>query len=109
MPKSVATVHLRVLERRRSKETPWNTSDWACPDGRAAQWLNLLATMYPPQFSKLGVQLSLELVADLGSQLALRKPTIRRPISVSTGIKRTVNGSKEIAKCVAEMSRKQVA
>jgi len=28
---------------------------------------------------------------------------------VSTGIKRTVNGSKEVAKCVAERSLKQVA
>ena len=51
----------------------------------------------PPRFSKLGVQLGLELVADLGSQLGPAKPTIRRPISVSAGIKRTVNGSKEIA------------
>ena len=33
-------------------------------------WLNVQATIDPPQFSKLGVQLSLELVADLGSQLA---------------------------------------
>ena len=61
---------------------------------------------FNPQIRHL---LSLELVADLGVSSALRKPTIRRPISVSTGIKRTVNGSKEVAKCVAERSLKQVA
>ena len=55
---------------------------------------NVHATMIRP-VSKLGMQLSLELVTDLGSQLGPAEADDQAAILVSTGIKRTVNGSKE--------------
>ena len=63
----------------------------------------------PAQFPKPILQLGLELVAGLGVGSALRNRTMRRPISVITGTKRTVRGDKEVAKCVAERSAAHVA
>src|SRR5271163_4327723 len=44
-----------------------------------------------------------------GVDSALRNRTTRRPTSAITGIKRTVRGNKEVAKCVAERDAAHVA